>query len=234
MKKLLALIMALVMVLSMSSVAFAADGAEADSDTLVGPLEEDYEGTKDDHADIDAYGRLDTDGDGVPDDEDDTPTSNITISVEIAWEAMEWTFTGMHTAWDPNTLSYSEVESTSWSDNVETITVTNASNCDIVAGANFASALSNNFDLAISVNTTAENIKKSESYTDASYEAAIKLTSAADGLTVGYVAGQTGEKTVGIFDVKVADTSAQGIDDDNTKVGTITVTIFKVPAAVEP
>ena len=64
------------------------------------------------------------------------------ISVDVAWEAMDFTYTGASQGtWNPATHAYEGATEGSWSDNTPAITVTNHSNVAINATLDFTPAV---------------------------------------------------------------------------------------------
>ncbi len=64
------------------------------------------------------------------------------ISVDIAWDAMDFTYTGASQGtWNPVTHTYDGATEGSWSDNTPAITVTNHSNVAINATLDFTPAV---------------------------------------------------------------------------------------------
>ena len=62
------------------------------------------------------------------------------ISVDIAWEAMDFTYTGASQGtWNPTTHAYEGAIEGGWSDNTPAITVTNHSNVAVNASLSFTS-----------------------------------------------------------------------------------------------
>ncbi|MGN1306402.1 MAG: hypothetical protein ACI4V3_01885 [Faecousia sp.] len=110
MKKIISVLLVLVLVLTMSTTAFAAT-----IDTTPGSQ------------DIDVNAKYE---DGVS-----APTK---YSVDVAWGAMEFTYTVSGTkTWDPATHTYTASTTPAWSGSGNTITVTNHSNTGITASFAF-------------------------------------------------------------------------------------------------
>ena len=65
-------------------------------------------------------------------------SKSTTMSVDVEWEEMNFTYFGGHKVWNPETHSYT-TESACWWDEPKEITVTNHSNSAIKAQLNFAS-----------------------------------------------------------------------------------------------
>lgn len=111
MKKLVSILLTLVLVLAMSTTAFAA--------TIEG-----NSGSQD----IDVNAKY---VDGVS-----APTK---YSVDVTWGAMEFTYTVSGTkTWDPETHTYTTSTQPTWTASGNTITVTNHSNTDITASFTFS------------------------------------------------------------------------------------------------
>ena len=145
MKKFLSILLALVMALSLSVTAFAAEN----------------NGTS--GTDITVNGTYSP----------GTSTADETISVDIAWEAMNFTYTApSQGTWNPATHAYEGQTAGGWSDNTRAITVTNHSNVAVNATLAFnadvagvvgtfteasGTANDNILNLATAVGTTVEN-----------------------------------------------------------------------------
>jgi hypothetical protein len=136
MKKLTALLLAVMFVMTMSTTAFAAGGT---IDTAGGSQT------------IDVSAKY----------TDNTSTQTV-YNVDLTWEAMSFTYTAAGTkTWNPNTHSYTDSTTGSWS-NGKTITVTNHSNATVtadfayLASTNFTAATSNFTATTLSL-ATAEN-----------------------------------------------------------------------------
>ena len=175
MKKLLSVILALVMALSLSVTAFAAtnDGTQDTEITVNGTY---------------------------------TPgtTADEIISADIAWDAMDFTYTGASQGtWNPVTHAYEGAIDGGWSDNTPAITVTNHSNAAINATLGFTA------DVTGIVGTFTES---SGTENDKVLELAT-----AEGTEVG-----SAPKATANFSI-----SGAAIDADKT-LGTITVTIKNV------
>ena len=152
MKKFLSVIFALVIALSLSVTAFAAEN----------------NGTS--GTDITVNGTY------IP----GTSSADETISVDIAWEAMNFTYTApSQGTWNPATHAYEGQTAGGWSDNTRAITVTNHSNVAVNATLAFtaavdgvvgafteASGTANDkvLELATAVGTTVENAPTATAY----------------------------------------------------------------------
>lgn len=110
MKKIFALMIAVMMIATMSTVAFAGEANYVTGGT------------------IDVSGAFDAADDAA-----------IVISVDIEWDAMEFTYTeGEKGEWNPTDHTYGEDGEGAWSTNTATITVTNHSNTAVNATLTFA------------------------------------------------------------------------------------------------
>jgi len=113
MKKLTALFLAAMLVMAMSTTAFAAGSGNI--------------GTTGGSQPIDVSARY-TGGTSTP----------AVYSVDLAWEDMSFTYTAAGTrTWSPDTHSYTDDTTASWSEG-KTITVTNHSNTAVSAGFTYA------------------------------------------------------------------------------------------------
>lgn len=111
MKKIFALILAVIMIATMSVTAFAAETVTTDGDEV----------------EITVNGTYNAGG-----------TAATTISVVVSWDSMEFTYTGASEGtWDPATHSYTGSIAAGWSTETATITVTNHSNSAITATCSF-------------------------------------------------------------------------------------------------
>jgi len=105
MKKVISLILALVMIMSLSVTAFAAEGV-----TNGGTDTSDVKGTY-------------------------SSTATVTVySVDIAWEGLSFTYNGaFEGTWNPESHEYENATAAGWAAGNGTITVTNHSNTEITA-----------------------------------------------------------------------------------------------------
>ena len=111
MKKMVTILLALVLILAMSTTAFAAT-IESNSGSQ----------------DIDVNAKY-VDGVSVP----------TRYSVDVTWGAMEFTYTVSGTkTWDPETHTYTTITLPAWTASGNTVTVTNHSNTDINASFAFS------------------------------------------------------------------------------------------------
>ena len=114
MKKFFALLMALVMVFSMSSVAFALGANKVNESTGLGAEDGEVKVTVQENADDTIY------------------------YVEITWGTLEFTYDMSATKWDPTTHTYRESDGTGWATNDNPkITVINHSNAGVAVTADF-------------------------------------------------------------------------------------------------
>lgn len=124
MKKIAALILALVMMMSLSVTAFA--------DTITG-------GSKN----IDVNAKY----------QDNTTTANV-YSVDVAWGNMQFTYTESGAKiWNPQSHTYTDNTTAGWTSGSNTVTVTNHSNTSVTASFAFAAldaytTVTGSFDIA--------------------------------------------------------------------------------------
>ena len=120
MKKIMSLALALIMLMSLSVTAFAADTSPKTVEANNGT------------ATIDVTAKYVNDVDAAAE----------KVNVVVEWTAMEFTYTVDGTqVWNPSTHSYTvENETANWSENTATITVTNHSNVAVNATLSFAAA----------------------------------------------------------------------------------------------
>lgn len=112
MKKILSLILALAMIMSLSVTAFAAEGV-----TNGGTDTADVKGTYSSEATVTVY------------------------SVDIAWEGLSFTYNGAFEGnWNPKTHEYENATAAGWAAGNGTITVTNHSNTAITATPSYSPA----------------------------------------------------------------------------------------------
>ena len=176
MKKTLSIILALVLALSLSVTAFAAENNGTSSTDIT------------------------VNGTYIP----NTSSADETISVDIVWEAMDFTYTGASQGtWNPATHTYDGATEGGWSDNTPAVTVTNHSNVAVNATLGFTA------DVAGVVGT----------FTEASGTAndGVLELATADGTTVENA--PTATANFGISGTAI---------DANQQLGTITVTIKNV------
>ena len=113
MKKIISLILALALVMSMSVTAFAADNTATNTGV---------EGTP-----ITVTGKYNAGG-----------SAATTVSVDITWDDMTFTYTGASEGtWNPESHSYTGSTEGGWSKNTATITVVNHSNAAVNATLSF-------------------------------------------------------------------------------------------------
>lgn len=111
MKKIFALVLAVMMIATMSTTAFAAETVTNDGG----------------NATISVSGTYSAGG-----------AAATKISVVVSWDAMTFTYTeGSAGTWNPNTHSYEGTTNGGWSTETATITVTNHSNAAITATCSF-------------------------------------------------------------------------------------------------
>ena len=176
MKKTLSIILALVLALSLSVTAFAAENNGTSSTDIT------------------------VNGTYIP----STSSADETISVDIVWDAMDFTYTGASQGtWNPATHTYDGATEGGWSDNTPAVTVTNHSNVAVNATLGFTA------DVAGVVGT----------FTEASGTAndGVLELATADGTTVENA--PTATANFGISGTAI---------DANQQLGTITVTIKNV------
>ncbi len=162
MKKILAITLALVMMLAMSVPVFAADddatGSAKTPDVTIEASKDDTatEDVVENQASTDVIAKLDTDGDGIPDDkdtdddnddipddkdDDDDPSAAIVIAVDIYWGDTTFTYTPGAIVYDPVTMTET-TQAGKWDETVRTMQIDNRSNVDIDAMVSFKIAFS--------------------------------------------------------------------------------------------
>ena len=126
-----------------------------------------------------------------------------TISADIAWEAMDFTYTGASQGtWNPATHTYDGATEGGWSDNTPAITVTNHSNVAVNATLGFTASVTGVVGTFTEASGTAN-------------DGVLELATA-EGTTL-----ENAPKATANFGI-----SGAAIDADKT-LGTITVTIAK-------
>lgn len=118
MRKLFAILLAVAMMATMSMTAFAAEGSDpgnGNGDTVSITLTGKYQAGSD--------------------------TAGEVVSVDVAWGAMEFTYTTAGVKWDPSQHKTVTDGEAGWSASGNTITVTNHSNVGITAGFAFNSEI---------------------------------------------------------------------------------------------
>ncbi len=145
MKKFIALALALVMVMAMSIPAFAdnetiTEGGiteDVPASNKVTLTEDDYNTEDRENAyNIDIYGKIDSDGDGITDDMDDpSDTDDTVIAVDITWDDMEFVYSKGGKIWNTDELRY-EIKEPGWQYTTKYITVSNRSNVAIYFDTN--------------------------------------------------------------------------------------------------
>ena len=98
-------------------------------------------------------------------------SKSTTMSVDVEWEEMNFTYFGGHKVWDPETHSYT-TESACWWNEPKEITVINHSNSAIKAQMNFASkveGLNGMFDEDVILLETAEGTAVDAAPKDSTY-----------------------------------------------------------------
>lgn len=112
MKKIISLVLALLMIMSLSISAFAADGV-GNGGTDSAEVKGTYKGT-----------------------------ASVTIySVDISWSGLEFTYNGAYEGeWNPGTHSYDNGTKAGWAEGTGTITITNHSNTGITAVPSYKAA----------------------------------------------------------------------------------------------
>ena len=176
MKKIISLILALALVMSLSVTAFAAE-------TSANVTESGKSAT------INVKGTY----------SDGTAAAEV-VSVDVAWGAMEFTYTAAGEYWDAASHTTKTNNDATWTASGNTITVTNHSNVGITAGFSFAKAEGTNVEGKFSQDS-------------------VSLARAAEGSALD---SQKAEVT---FDI-----TSGSIAADTDSLGTITVSIAKATA----
>lgn len=145
--------------------------------------------------------------------------AQITVSVDISWSSLEFTYNGGGATYDPGTHT-TTIKDQGWSTNKSGITVTNNSNIGIEASFAFVSAA--NLGIVGEFYTKDE---QSDTYTP-SADDKITLPSGENTVGEGYTV-PTGTIYFGI------DSSSPAITTDDT-LGTITITIAQVTSTTNP
>lgn len=203
MRKILALILAFALILSLSVTAFAAGTANTAGDVVsnIGPDDTVSEFTSNDVTKIDAYGLFDKNGDGKVDTNEDTDIK--TVYVNIKWDAMNWVYSAGY--YDAENMKYEA----QWLPSQKKITVTNQSEIGITATPSFTAT---HTDAGLTFNNGTEG----DSTGVLTLEAA---TPAGQGQAKG-----TAKSDEILVDIA---TTTPAISTE-TKLGTITVTIAPV------
>ena len=147
MKKIVSLILALAMVMSLSVTAFAAEGV-----TNGGTDTSDVKGTY-------------------------SSTATVTVySVDIAWEGLSFTYNGAFEGnWNPETHEYEDATAAGWAAGNGTITVTNHSNTAITATPSYTAK--NGYETAgVSFSTSALNVATADNGVDGAAGSAVTGT----------------------------------------------------------
>lgn len=137
-----------------------------------------------------------------------TPNENEVISVDVSWDAMEFTYTPASAGtWDPSTHTYTDgTAEGSWDSEKNAITVTNHSNVDVTASFGFAPE---------------EDLDVTGEFRDGEGQAvtAVNLPSADN--------GQNGEPGTASEERVTFHITGGSIQSDTPSLGTITVAISK-------
>lgn len=130
MKKIIALILALALIMSMSITAFAAETGNLNDTTT--------------SKDITVTGTYNAGG-----------TAATKVSVDITWDAMSFTYTAeSEGTWNPSSHTYTDKAAASWASTTNTVTVTNHSNADVNVSFSFEKATAVTTDLTGSFSGT--------------------------------------------------------------------------------
>lgn len=244
MKKFITLVLALSMVMSMSVTAFATDSTASTNDTSPHTVtNQDANGNVagesnwvtdtnlkadgDNDAVIDAIGKLDSDGDNIPDDDDsDDESQAAVIAVDMTWDEMEWTYS--KGSYDSQTMT----STSKWLDAEKNINVKNRSNVAITATPTYADANNDsNTNLKFASAVTKKFTYEGDMGT-ASTNGVLNLNAAKTG-TVNDGTVTNGTPAEGDITVSLdmdSMTLEMGKDNDtgtSVTLGTITVTIGK-------
>lgn len=147
MKKIVSMILALVMIMSLSVTAFAAEGV-----TNGGTDTSDVKGTY-------------------------SSTATVTVySVDIAWDGLSFTYNGAFEGnWNPRTHEYEDATAAGWAAGNGTITVTNHSNTAITATPTYTAK--DGFETAgVSFSTSALNVATADNGIDGAAGTAVAGT----------------------------------------------------------
>lgn len=147
MKKILSLILALAMIMSLSVTAFAAEGiTNGDTDTA------DVKGTYSSEVTVTVY------------------------SVDISWEGLSFTYNGAFEGnWDPKTHEYENSTAAGWAAGNGTITVTNHSNTAITATPSYK-AVAGYETAGVSFSTAALEVATADNGVDGAAGSAVTET----------------------------------------------------------
>lgn len=132
MKKFLALILALVMVFSLTGIAFAADV------NVTNPVNKNTDANADDSSSVTVV-------------VNPTDAAGILYHVLISWESLEFTYTAASSSWDVTSHTY-KFEGGNWNDNEAVITIENHSNAGIECSAAYTAGA--NPDAGVTVTVT--------------------------------------------------------------------------------
>ena len=148
------------------------------------------------------------------------------ISVDIAWDAMDFTYTGASQGtWNPATHTYEGATEGGWSDNTPAITVTNYSNVAVNATLGFTASVDGIFGTFTEASGT-ENDKVLELATAEGTEVANAPTATANFGISG--AAIDADKTLGTITVTIAKAGSAG----GGETATVVTTFAELQAAV--